>query len=610
MNGSEIYERLSHFAERELAFLVEPGRRCTYRDLVEAIGSICGWFDQAGLKPGDRLAIASNDAFAVSTCAFASLVEGITIVMLPLGDHGKPLGQRLDDTGCKAVLVDSPDGSRLSKADRGPLWRLLSRSSAILFREAVKSCGSRSPRCSSTASSPAIVIFSSGSTGTPKGLRLSTRALLAHLETYRTVLRYEPGMALMNGLPFEHTDGVFHGPLICGWSGLTWIRPPLFSFAGLEAWVELMAREQPHVLVGVPSLYAMMKQLGPSLLDAQLARLKLIVSSAERLAPRLWQSLEERYAPVANIYGMSETVNGGLFALPWENPDRETVGRPIDMEATVRDEMGNAMPDGTAGLLHVRGANLFDGYELSGAFTPAPLVDGWFKTADLAVRRASGDFEILGRADEARNIGGVLVHPREIDDAVASLAYVTSSRTVMLEANGELAEPVPVTFVDTDEPDVVKKLQRDLALLLPPARRPRDIVPNVKLPVTAVGKLDRMALQRFYTDYKAADAALAGSGTIESEIIDVASGVLNAPRDSLSLASSQGSTYGWDSFGHINLALAFERHFGVRMSYSEVTSSTTLADFAAIVRDQCAARSEASNKGRGISPAASTRRKL
>ncbi len=97
---------------------------------------------------------------------------------------------------------------------------------------------------------------------------------------------------------------------------MTWLRPPKFSFSGFDIWASLMSRQNADVLVAVPSLLDMVLRMGAGKLHEPLSKLKLIVSSAERLNPEGWQMLQAKFAPVANIDGMSETVHGGLFALP------------------------------------------------------------------------------------------------------------------------------------------------------------------------------------------------------------------------------------------------------------------------------------------------------
>ncbi len=582
MSSAELFGRLSDFAARGLNFLAEPKGRRSYRELISAIESMCGWFDRATLRAGDRFAIASAEPFATAVCTFACLMEGITVVVVPAGESGGSIQQQLARIGCKAALFDGAKSTVLLAPDPSALSRLFGKIKFQPFVDALQPSQARLPKSGAVTTAGAVVIFSSGSTGTPKGVRWSCSALFAHLETFRKTLRYEPAMTLVNGLPLEHTDGFFHGPLICGWAGMTWVRPPRFSFNELDVWSELMTRDEPTVLVSVPTMLDMMLRLSPSPLDRQLAQLKVIVSSAERLKPPLWQPLEAQYAPVVNIYGMSETVNGSLFALPWNRIDYDSVGKPIDIQAAVRDDTGRDVEAGRAGILHLKGDSIFDGYETGTDFEPAPLEDGWFKTGDMALHRRDGLYEIIGRADEARNIGGVLVHPKEIDDALSRLSYVKASKTILIRVTGAINEFAPISFVETSEAEAATRIRHDLEQSLASVRQPRDILTVDSLPVTGVGKIDQTALLKLYKTHQASEASELHGGTTETQIKLLAARVLNAPIETLSMASRHGSTIGWDSFGHINLALAIERHFGIRLSYADVTSATSLADFAAI----------------------------
>lgn len=260
------------------------------------------------------------------------------------------------------------------------------------------------------------------------------------------------------------------------------------------------------------------------------------------------------------------------------------MGRPIDMQAQIRDAAGKAVPHGRPGYLYLKGDNLFDGYEDAGAFEAAPLNDGWFCAADLAIQTRGGSFQILGRADEARNLGGVLVHPAEINSAPSRLPYVEASKTAFLTSSGTLYADTPVSFIQTQFALTLEQVKRDLDGFLPPSRMPREIVRVEALPLTEVGKADRQELLRLHAKRAQATATGAASLSIDDQIVALAARVLGLSPDVLSVSNSQDTTIGWDSFGHINLALEIERHFGIRLSYANVTGARSLADFAMFVK--------------------------
>ena len=59
-------------------------------------------------------------------------------------------------------------------------------------------------------------------------------------------------------------------------------------------------------------------------------------------------------------------------------------------------------------------------------------------------------------------------------------------------------------------------------------------------------------------------------------LINTFATILGVPAESLSEASSQGNLPAWDSLATINLTLALEREFSVRLSMREIRKMSTI----------------------------------
>ena len=71
------------------------------------------------------------------------------------------------------------------------------------------------------------------------------------------------------------------------------------------------------------------------------------------------------------------------------------------------------------GALWVTGPALFTGYFRNPAATAASLVDGWYRTGELAEVDDDGYVSIVGRTTEMIRTGGETVAPAEVDTALA-----------------------------------------------------------------------------------------------------------------------------------------------------------------------------------------------
>jgi acyl-coenzyme A synthetase/AMP-(fatty) acid ligase len=105
-------------------------------------------------------------------------------------------------------------------------------------------------------------------------------------------------------------------------------------------------------------------------------------------------------------------------------PKKEgSTGRTWGARAAVVDEDLKALPPDSVGTLAF-GAEypgFFLGYLGDEATTRATLRGGWYVTSDLARIDGDGYVFIMGRADDCFKSKGVLIAPRELEDAILGL---------------------------------------------------------------------------------------------------------------------------------------------------------------------------------------------
>src|SRR6185437_2489778 len=70
------------------------------------------------------------------------------------------------------------------------------------------------------------------------------------------------------------------------------------------------------------------------------------------------------------------------------------------------------------GELWVRGPLLFDGYYDDPVATAEAVVDGWYRTGDLAEVDDEGYLTIVGRARDVIRTGGETVSPLEVEQVL------------------------------------------------------------------------------------------------------------------------------------------------------------------------------------------------
>jgi len=357
---------------------------------------------------------------------------------------------------------------------------------------------------------PAYVIYTSGSTGRPKGVVVPHSGIVNRLLWMQDRHRLDETDRVLQKTPagFDVSVWEFFWPLITG-ATLVVARPGGHRD---PAYLAELSREQRITTAHfVPSMLAAFVA-DPA--AARLPSLRRLISSGEALPVELARRARTTIgAPLRNLYGPTEA---SVDVSSWEYLDEPgatsaPIGRPVWNTALyVLDAGLRPAPVGVTGELYIAGVQLARGYLHRPGLTAERFVacpfDGpgerMYGTGDLAIWRADGQLEYVGRADDQVKIRGFRVEPAEIevalvrDDDVAQAAVV--HRTDRFGDTRLFAYVVPVRRPDTDQdtpgrPDPAA-LRDFLHGCLPAHLVPAAFVIMDALPVTPNGKLDRRAL--------------------------------------------------------------------------------------------------------------------
>jgi long-chain acyl-CoA synthetase len=469
----------------------------------------------------------------------------------------------------RVIAIPAPPQTKVgffarAKSPADPLAKLVPHASA------------RSPRCDSKPEDLAYVVFTSGTTSAPKGVMITHRNLFVHLDTLSRVFAHDMNSAIFDGLPLSHVDGLVQGPLLVLANGARLVRPPPFAAQALERHLNLVRAKSATHFIGVPTIYRFIDRY--ALHDDYFEAEEFVgfISSASKLDETLWRRLEQRFGkPVYNMYGLTETVTGGLYA----GPGRDlggfgTIGKPIDMEVRLVRADGTPAAMGEEGEMWLRGDNVSPGYFANPTATAERYAHGWFRTGDLAVCRADGAYEIRGRIATAIVCGGLTINSDELNEALLSHPAVAEATTVGLPDDdfGEIAVSAVVLDKGADEVELTDHCSR----LLEPRKVPKRIVALPSIPRGDAGKPRLDLLRALLEESTLNGCASTARSDVAGVVIDVASRTFRVPAADLSLDSSQKTVARWDSFAHISLILNVERELKVRIAAAEVLQIDSL----------------------------------
>jgi acyl-CoA synthetase (AMP-forming)/AMP-acid ligase II len=240
----------------------------------------------------------------------------------------------------------------------------------------------------------------------------------------------------------------------------------------------------------------------PASVKPDTSSVRFAICGAAPASVELLEAFESRYGiPLIEGYGLSEgscasTVN----PLAGERKPG-TVGIPLPGQ-TIRivDTAGRPVPDGEAGEVVIKGANVMRGYLNRAEETAKTIVDGWLHTGDVGLFDEDGYLVLVDRAKDMIIRGGENIYPREIE-AVAHQLRQIAEAAVVGRTNAVYGEE-PVLFVslhprqalDTDE------IRGYLSESLSKYKLPVDITILEDLPKNAVGKIDKPALRKLLVE--------------------------------------------------------------------------------------------------------------
>jgi long-chain acyl-CoA synthetase len=490
---SRVHEVVLPFVESvpDHPAFVEGGRSWSYRQFSDAVDAAAKDLSAMGIRPGDRLIVASENCVALGAMLFAaSRLDAWAIAANPRL-AARELDLIVTHSGARRVLLNSA----LSReaADHGE--RLNAKIGSIgpfggIAIGQLNDAAVPEPVRTDPAQQVAALMYTSGTTGVPKGVMLSHRNLLVAAKVSGFLRNTDASDRIYGVLPMSHIVGYSILLIATLMHGATLYVVPKADPAVLA---HAIASEGITGLFGVPATYQRLLEYKAveGLQKLERGRLRSMSVAGAPLDLVLKGRVEDEFGiPLLNNYGITECSPGLSAVRDDELSDDDTVGRFLPgVEHRIVNKAGEALPAGEVGELHVRGPNVMLGYYRAPDLTAATIdADGWFNTGDLARVNGKGGLYIIGRTKELIIRSGFNVYPAEVESVLNAHEAVVQSAVVGRAVDGN--EEV-VAFVQL-LPEVAvgaAELQAYAARQLTSYKRPCEIVILKTLPAASTGKI-------------------------------------------------------------------------------------------------------------------------
>lgn len=479
-------DTLSKFGERPaMATVGEPS--ISYNQLRQRIKAITAILENAGIVPGDKVAILSTSMPNWGAVYYAITFMGAVVVPVLPDFHASEISNILEHSESKAIFVSAGLMSKLTDENalkpflkiRIEDFSIAGDESSLLF-----DAGAQPQR--EYAVNPddlAAIIYTSGTTGKSKGVMLTHRNISFNAEMCGRVQEVNEKDRFLSILPLSHTYENTIGLILPMSKGaciyyLGKAPTPTVLLPALQ-------QVKPTVMLTVPLIIEKIfrTQIKPKftknillriLIHTLFIRRKLNVIAGRKLmatfggelkffgigGAKLNKTVEkfliEAKFPYAIGYGLTETSPLLAGSNP-QNSRLQSTGPAIEeIELIIHDPD----PRTHEGEIWARGPSVMKGYYKEPELTAQIITpDGWLKTGDLGIFDKDGYLYIRGRLKNMIvRSGGENIYPEEIESVINNFRHVTES--LVVERKGKL-----VALVNFNLDEITRHHHHNLNLL-------------------------------------------------------------------------------------------------------------------------------------------------
>ncbi|QJY44787.1 AMP-binding protein [Pseudonocardia broussonetiae] len=499
-----LVESLTRYPDREA--LVAGDRRLTYAQAGDLVSRLQQVLHAHGVGRGSSVVTLSPNTPDVLLAQFAVGLNGARYTGLhPLGSVDDHVAL-CEDAGA-TVLLAHPDHADTAAA---VLERAASVGTVLTFgptevgQDLLALAGGVTARpLAVPATSPDDTVwmpYTGGTTGRSKGVMHTQSSMVQGMLSLAADWGLSARPRYLASAPITHASVLPVLPTLA--RGGTVVLNRGFD---PEVWLDTVEREHIDYVFVVPTmLYVLLDQTDPTRHDLS-ALDTILYGSAPMSASRLGEALDVFGPILMQGYGQTETLAVGTVLRkdehdPVHRPDlltscgRATAGAEVE----VLDADGAPLPPGEIGELCMRGGFVMNGYWRRPELTAEAFEHGWLHTGDMAVRDDRGFLHLVDRKKDMIISGAFNIYPREIEDVIAADPSV-SSVAVIGVPDPKWGEAVTAVVVArpgrTVDEDVLKAAVRASKGA---HQVPKSVLVVDRLPVTAVGKIDKKALRARY----------------------------------------------------------------------------------------------------------------
>jgi long-chain acyl-CoA synthetase len=526
------HNRQHYSQNKALGFDNEP--MMTYAEMHEHIDKVQKKLAGLGIKPGDKVALFSNNAPNWGIAYFAVVKSGAVIVPMLPDLQNEEIKNILEHSEAKAIFVSERLKNKLYEAVDSLPDVVVTLDDFSVIKGESSPAKLKVPEINED--DLAAIIYTSGATGKSKGVMLTHKNMVINTIQGDIVQPVNDSDRFLSVLPLSHAYENTLGLLLPVLNGasVTYLRKPPTAAVLMPA----LKRVKPTLMLTVPMIiekvvrnkvFAKFKNggfrgilyqflplrklihylAGKKIKAAFGGELKFFGIGGAKLDKKVERFLLDAKFPYAIGYGLTETAPLSAGCNP-DNTKLRSIGPAVKW---VDLKISDGNNGGNPGEVLIKGPNVMKGYYKNPELTKEVFTDdGYFRTGDLGALNVKGRLYLKGRSKNMIvGANGENIYPEDIETVINNYAHVVES--VVIERKGQLIALVHFnrqeieekarhirediqTFVDKKMDELVNDLHDFVnARVRKSARLQAIVVQNYEFEKTATHKIKRFMYQ-------------------------------------------------------------------------------------------------------------------
>lgn len=459
----------------------DANARMSFVELDRRVAAVSAQFASHGIESGNVVAVMLPNLSELVISIFAAWRLGAAATPINPAFTAAEAEHQIADANAKLVVnsgPDAPDGGR----------------NALGVDDLVVETDGDVPEpVKIRGDDLALLIYTSGSTGRPKGVMITHANADAMSKTMAEAMKMTAHDHSLLILPLFHVNALMVSLLapirVGGQLSIVGAFAPSTFFDKVE-------QLRPTYFSAVPTIYALLVAKAAER-QPDMSSLRFAICGAAPATRELLEAFEAKFSvPIVEGYGLTEGTCASACN-PIDGVRKPGTVGPALPGQTIRiaDESLEAVPTGQIGEVLIAGPIVMAGYLGNPQATQETIVDGWLRTGDIGKLDDDGYLTLVDRIKDIIIRGGENLYPKEIENAIGSLAGVLE--VAVVGRPDDVMGEVPVAFV-VPYPEThltAEAVITHCKTVLTRVKVPVNVKIMPALPKNPVGKIDKPQLR-------------------------------------------------------------------------------------------------------------------